>query len=152
MAVSIRVDGANEFAEVSKRLKKAGNGKELRKELNSGITKAVRPLRKDVRAHARSTLPKSGGLARLISRQPIRVRKRTAGRMAGVRVVSTSEHDIYELDSRGRLRHPLFGNRDWWYQQLVRRGWFTDPMLRGAPKARREILHVIRRVARRIEG
>jgi hypothetical protein len=33
--------------------------------------------------------------------------------------------DLQSLD-RGRLRHPLFGNRRYWYMQAVRPGWFTS--------------------------
>lgn len=35
--------------------------------------------------------------------------------------------DLYALNE-GRLRHPLFGRRSYWYEQAVAAGWFTRPI------------------------
>lgn len=58
--------------------------------------------------------------------------------------------DLDSLD-RGRLRHPLWGDRKWWYDQSVPRGWWTDSLTRAADtRVRREIVDAVDTVLTRI--
>ncbi len=41
--------------------------------------------------------------------------------------------DLRSLD-RGRLRHPLFGNREHWYNESVPRGWWTLSLYKASNK------------------
>ena len=59
--------------------------------------------------------------------------------------------DVASLD-RGRLRHPLFRNRRYWYQQAVPPGWFTKPIEDNADTFRDELLAAVDAVERQISG
>jgi hypothetical protein len=58
--------------------------------------------------------------------------------------------DVTELEA-GRLRHPLFGNRGWWYRQRVRRGFASVPLRAVQPLIVREIERELAAVARDVE-
>lgn len=147
----IVIVGADQLAAVTKRLKAAGEqGKGLRKELLKRIRLAAKPLVQDVRNSAMDTLPAKGGLNRRI-RTGIGVRTRAAGKSVGVRIVAKNRYAIKQMD-KGRLRHPVFGNREVWVQQSVPPGWFTKPVEAGADDARKGAVEAINYIARKVEG
>jgi hypothetical protein len=47
----------------------------------------------------------------------------------------------------GILTHPLFGDRDHWYDQHVTPGWFTRPCEDAAPRVRQEVIDALDNVA-----
>ena len=59
--------------------------------------------------------------------------------------------DLRSLDE-GRLRHPLFGDREHWYQQNLKPGWFTGSLNDAANSAvvRRELLRALHEVAKKL--
>ena len=59
--------------------------------------------------------------------------------------------DLYSLD-RGELRHPLFGDREHWYDQQVPAGWWSKSLNRAADSGvvRRELLRGLDEVARKL--
>ena len=60
--------------------------------------------------------------------------------------------DLRALD-QGRLRHPLFGNRQFWYQQRVTKGWWTKHLEKAATKAvRTDVVQAVERVLDGIDG
>lgn len=144
----MRIQGGEKLVRVSKALKDAP--KELRGELTKGITRAVRPLKQSVRAEAKSSLPRRGGLGARVARTKLPHRRRATGRGAGLRVLAQpgAVADPRRID-RGRVRHPVFG-RGPWVLQDVPEGWFTRPMRDGAPTVRRELLQVMDDIARKI--
>lgn len=75
------------------------------------------------------------------------------GGTVGVRVTATSKKgkgvDLDKLD-RGRLRHPLFGDRKHWYEQTVPAGWFTRPMARNADNVEQELRKAVDEIDRDI--
>lgn len=143
MAVDVRVEGADKLRELSQALKKAGL-KDLRSELFRSINRTVKPLRQTAKGTPtdRPGLPRSGGLAQTVAsglRRGVRTRRRT-GRNPGISIVgSASGHDLSAMN-RGRLRHPLFGNRAYWYTQTVTPGFWDKPLEREAPKVREELI------------
>jgi hypothetical protein len=149
------VQGAEQLEALAKRLKAAGAG-DLRKELLRGIRETNKPTIEDIRKSALDTLPRRGGLADRIARSKISTRTRTAGRQAGVEIkgvgiagASGKKHDIARLN-KGLLRHPLFGNRDRWYGQGVRAGWFNNPIEKRKPEIQRGLQRVMEDVARKV--
>lgn len=147
MSVQARA-GAQQLAAVAARLKAAGAGG-LRKELLATIRRSARAAIPDVRESAASTLPSGGGLADLIAKSKIGVRTRLTGSI-GVQIRGDSPHSLRSLN-RGRLRHPVFGNREAWVTQQVKPGWFTDPLQKRAPAIQRDIRQAMSDIARRIE-
>ena len=152
MVVDLRVTGAEDFRAVARAVKQAGD-KDLRRELYRGINRTVKPLTQDVKDQMPRFLPDryAGELAK-----SLRVKTRTrAGANPAVFLTATAKtkkgkpRDLRSLN-RGRLRHPLFGNRREWFDQSVRKDWWTHPLLQGAPRVREELVEVLRDIARRI--
>lgn len=141
--------GAEQFLALSKRCKAVAP--ELRKELNKGVRKAVKPVTAATRAEARKILPRSGGLADRVARAPQRARIRT-GSSAGVSIVVGGKGAAARSTDEGTVRHPVFGNKSAWVVQSVTPGWFTEPAKAEAPAVRDEIKTVMDDVARKVAG
>lgn len=148
--MDIRVEGANDFRALARRLREAGD-KDLQRELYRGISRAVKPIRADIQESALATLPHRGGLGALIAKSKIRVQRRTGGATVGIRMIGSSDHDIAAMN-RGIVRHPLFGNKKRWYRQAVVPRWWDKPTEEAGPTAREEIVKVMEDVKRKIEG
>lgn len=135
MSDDMELAGGEAFYRLSKALKAAGDG-DLRKELNKGLRAAGKPLIKDTRAEALRILPKRGGLAKLVAKEPQRVQVRTGATTAGVRIVVGKKRGAARAANRGLIRHPVFASHDlarkeWaWVAQRVKPGWF-DATLAG---------------------
>lgn len=157
VASSLRVEGADQFFALAKRLKEAGD-KDLRRELYRGINRAVKPVAAAVRASALTTLPGQGGYNVTIATDiKIKVRRRTGASTVGIKMLgaattrSGKARELVKLD-KGKLRKPLFGMRRYWYPQTVTPGFWTNPTMASESQARTELLIVMKNVADRIEG
>jgi hypothetical protein len=147
--LDIEIRGAEEFGVLSRRLKEVGD-KGLRRELLSGLQRAAKPAKVDVKASFANRLPKRGGLAAEMATSRVSLLSR-AGRNPSVKIKATSPHSVGAMD-KGRLRHPVFGNKDNWVDQSIEPGVFSEPIEARAPEMRQEMEQVIRRVAAKIEG
>ena len=58
--------------------------------------------------------------------------------------------DVASLN-RGRLRHPLFGNRKHWYDQAVKPGFWDDAMKRGEGETRRLVVAALDAAIQRLK-
>lgn len=145
-----RVQGADQLDDLAKRLKAAGNG-DLRKELLRGIRETNKPTISDIRASARSRLPHGGGLADTVARASIGTRTRLSGKSVGVEIKGTSWRlrNLRSINA-GRLRHPLFGNREHFFVQPVEPGFFDEPIEKRGDEILRGIEDVMADVARRV--
>lgn len=150
MSLDVAVRGAEQFAEISQRLKQVGGG-ELRKELNRGLRLATKPLKSAVVRSARDTLPRRGGLADKVAKSKITVKRRASSRDVSIRLIASNSHDIKSMD-KGILRKPLYGNRKHWYYQPVPAGWWTRPLQEDSPAVREEIVKVLADIKRKIEA
>lgn len=140
------INGADTFLALSKHLKQAGET-DLRKELNRRLRTAAKPIMKAQKAAARADLPQSGGLAKRIAKAPLRAQVRT-GKDPGVRIVAKGT-DARATD-QGRLRHPVFGNREVWVTQQVKPGWFTESGRRQLPEVRQEVQRALVDIAQEV--
>lgn len=147
MADDFQVRGAQDLAKLAARLKETGQG-ELRKELLRGVRGSAKKAIPDIKQSAYRTLPRGGGLADNVARQVYSVLSRYALSGAKVSLLGRGMKELKDIDS-GRLRHPVFGNRDVWKQQQVEPGFFTDAISRRAPQIRRDIEKVMQEVARK---
>ena len=146
--VDIQVRGADKLHVLARVLREASD-KELQRELYRGLNRSVKPLRQDVKDAIPDFLP--GRYAVELSRDlSIRTRRRSGSANPAIYLVGSAKtRDIASLN-RGRLRHPLFGNRKRWYDQRIKPGFWTDTLERGAPRVRRELVIVLNDVARKI--
>lgn len=147
MESSLRIEGAEQLERVARELKDLGD-KDLRKELFRGFNRATKPLKAAVRASAEVRLPKRGGLNRFVASSRLSTRTRATGKNVGVRIVAAKGDSDVEAIDRGRLRHPVFGNRKVWVTQQVTPGWFTAPLVAGERIVQYELLKVLDDVER----
>lgn len=146
--MEIEIQGAEQLVALAKRLRDAP--KELRSELYRGINRAAKPLKNEVKKSARERLPRKGGLNKKIAGTKIATKRRVTGSSAGVRLVGTSGYDIGSIN-RGRVRHLTFGHKPW-VNQTVRKGFWTDPLVAGAPQVQGEIQEVMDVIADELRG
>jgi hypothetical protein len=150
--IDIRITGAEKLRDVGKRLRAVGpDGKELRKEFFRGMQRAGKPLKQAAIIGARRDLPHRGGLAEDVAKSGFSIKTRTAGNGVGVKVVAKGRkvRGLGALD-RGRLRHPVYGNREVWVIQKVRPAWFTDALAAQAEPVQREMLAAMDATLRKI--
>lgn len=149
MVAELSVKGAEKFGILAKALRDVGD-KELRSALYRGINRAVKPLTEDVKKSTPNYLPRRYAVE-LSKSLRVRARRR-AGRNPAVYLVGQAktpkgkDRDLRSLN-RGRLRHPLYGNRGYWYDQAVSPNWWDDPLFKGAGEVRKEIVRELDDVA-----
>jgi hypothetical protein len=124
---------------------------DLRKELLREIRGSAKKAIPDVRASAGRTLPKRGGLAARVAEQPYAVRTSLAASGAAVKIIGQGMKELRDIDA-GRLRHPVYGNREVWKAQSVTPGFFSKAIARRAPFIRRDIQNAMGDIARKVTG
>lgn len=153
MADDLTIVGAEKFAKLGKALREYGD-KELTRDLFKGISRAVKPLTASVKARTPMFLPNPYAV-QLSKSLRVRVRRRST-RDPSVRLLAVAktkggrERNLTALN-RGRLRHPLYGNRSHWFNQSVRAGWWDQPLLEGSDEVRRQIVTVIEDIGNKLD-
>jgi hypothetical protein len=153
MGMEVRVETRDLFT-VSRALRKIGD-KGLGKQMSKALTDASRELRPAIKASAARLMPHSGGYAAVLSKS-LRFRQTVQATRTTARVVfkvhadgRRARRDVPSLN-RGRLRKPLYGNRNYWYSQKVRPGFVDRPVDRAAPDIARRMNAVVDWVADQI--
>lgn len=140
--------GADDFLKLSKALKNAGQ-KDLRRELHKGLQDAAREIIPLARAAAREELPQTGGMNEAVAKARMRVKVST-GRDPGVSIVAGRPGSGARGAEFGRIRHPVFGNRDVWVSQSVPAHWLTGTISRSRHLVIPKLEAALERVARKV--
>jgi hypothetical protein len=145
--IQTQVTGAVELRYVARlvqRQRVAG----LKKELAAAQRKAFAPLLPAIKLEA-ATLP--SGYAPIMARAvKVSVRTRALETVAVVYARGrTKERDVATVD-RGRLRHPLYGNRGRWFTTHVRPGFVDRPARKLGERIATDSLDALERVAQEI--
>ena len=148
MAADFEITGTDDFLKLSKALKRAGQG-DLRKELNKGLKKAAEELIPLAREAARDELPSAGGMNERVAKARMRVKVST-GRDPGVSIVAGRPGSGARGAEFGKVRHPVFGNRDVWVTQAVPAHWLTDTISRSRHLVVPKLEEALERVARKV--
>ena len=144
-----RIVGAEQLGKLSRRLKEAGD-KELKRELFKALNRATKKPKAEARARALTTLPRHGGLAKRVAASRFTTRNRTTRTGDAVlQLVAKGTVNVHSID-RGRVRHPVFGNRDRWVAQPVKPGWFSIPMKANERGTQREIAAALIELQRKL--
>jgi hypothetical protein len=127
-----------------------GAEKHYRRELFRGLNRAAKPLRRAVQESIPDYMPEAGGYAAVFqASHSSRTTVKTGGRDPGVRIVSRTKggvrRSVRKLES-GQLAHPLFGDREHWFTQDIRPGFFTEPMVERVDEVRDEMIESIEQV------
>lgn len=148
--MDIKVTGVDKFQDLARVLKEAGR-KDLQKEMFAGLNRAVKPLTRDVKDAVGDYAPNRGGYADVVQAEfKVKTRRRATGRNPAIFLMGTAgKRDVSSLN-RGRLRHPLYGNRRRWYTTSVRPGFWTVTLEAGAPRVRTELVQALNNVAAKI--
>lgn len=148
--MDLLITGVDEFKNLARSLREAG-AKDLQREMSRGIDRSVKPLTADVQKSLPKYLPDPYAAELGLK---IKVRKRSTGRKAGIRLegkATTPSGRPRELGklNRGQLRHMLFGDPDFWFGQKIKPKFWDEPLKQDAPKVRKELLRALRDVARK---
>lgn len=127
---SIGGTSAAELRYLAGKFRKAA-ARDLTRVLKRAQRNAVKPLEKEIKAEALSTLPKRGGYNVTMSKAvKVSTSGGTPGRPLIVRIYGrgkAEERDVAAINA-GRLRHPLFRHRGHWYTTTVRPGFVDRPV------------------------
>ncbi len=172
--VYVEEDGLKALQRAQNELQKSAQSKELTKRLNAKIRVAAEPIKTDMKNTAekitftstsragatrsrrnRKKNKKSGkwknakGLRQEMS-TGIKIRIDKGANSAGVRILednaSTEVNRLARaINSKGRIRHPLFGNKDRWYMTKTTngQGWFDKTGQSHLPKVTSDINAVV---------
>lgn len=152
--MEVRITGGRDLYTVSRALKKIGD-KGLGKQMGKALQDASRELRPAIKKSAAQLMPHSGGYAAVLSkslrfRQTVQMGRTTARVLFKVHADGRKERRDVPSLNRGRLRKPLYGNRNHWYTQRVRPGFVDRPVDRAAPDIARRMNAVVDYVADQI--
>lgn len=151
MVGEFEVRGTEDLVRLSRALKAAGEGgKGLRRELRSGLNRETKETRAEMRAAILPALPSRGGLAADVHRSTRLTTTAATGSNAGVRIRARGRRSIRRMNDAGSFRHPVFGNRDVWVTQSVKRGFLNEPFQKSRPELQRAIVATIDRVRSQI--
>ena len=145
MGDDFQVRGSEDLARLAKALKEAGRN-DLRKELLKGVRESGASTVLEIRDSALRNLPRRGGLAEKVAAEKASLRATYGGSAARVSIRRKRGRGL----NAGRLRHPVYGNRENWVQQKVDANWFDDPIRDAAPDIRRRLQAVLDRIADRV--
>ena len=111
-------------------------GKKIRSAVSRGMSRAARPVMKEIVEAGAEKMPSAGGLdqhmaaARVgLSQTPFGVKARlgSKGRALG------------RVDESGIVRHPLHGNRKFWFPPSVGAGAWSPELDERAPEVQRAV-------------
>lgn len=123
--IEARLTGGSGVAEAAARLERLSSPAELADVVERALDPVLAEVPQRAAANASARLPARGGLAARVAGAARHTRERIPG---GLRVSARGRIDVASLD-RGRLRHPLYGNREHWYDQRVQPKWWTDAVI-----------------------
>jgi hypothetical protein len=147
--------GPYQLRKLSARLREAGTeGQGLRRELYKAINQAAKPLAAEIKnaEHLHSYMP--GRYAEVLAADLAVTATKSTSKNPGVAIRAKGrrhKRKVIQLDS-GVLKHPLYGNRDHWFEQAhgVRAGFFAEPAKRAAPAIRDAVMDALRETGKRI--
>jgi hypothetical protein len=162
MPISIRDTG--DLKAVTRQLRAQADGKELVKELRTGLREVLNPIRDEVKAayraspSARGGVRRRGGSLRGALARATRVEVRTSGKMAGARLrvdgrkMPAGQRSLpaYREGYKRPWRHPVYGDRDTWVSQAAR-PVFDRTVSRHEADADRAVDEVLDGIRRKLE-
>jgi hypothetical protein len=138
--MALLVVGTGRFRDVARALRLADAS--MTKKLRKKISDAVPPLRDAVRTHAPEYLPDNYAEV-LVPDLRFATRTDTAGAEVRVTVNVTAKRRYLDDLERGRLSHPLWGNRHHWYRQATKPRVVTEPMEGAVDEVRKKIENAV---------
>lgn len=156
MTVNLEVNGADQFLQLSKALKEGGQA-ELRKQLHTGMRQAAKTLLPQATQALADALPAGLAARAAKTKQVVQVKTGgdpgiTIGIRYGDRGRGMGASNVRRANNQGVIRHPLFGDRDFWFNTPVSAatGWFDRTYLQSAPVVRPQLEQAMQNVVETI--
>lgn len=140
---------ADDFQRITRELKKAGRD-DLRKELYRGLNGSTKEARQAVLDGMSSYMPDNYAAS---LRSDLRMSTSAKGGKnpeVRIRAKGKKKHRFVGPVNRGRLRHPLFGDRGSWFTNQVQPGFWTITLNAQSDDVKRKLEERIATVIRRI--
>lgn len=167
--LTVTILDSKDLRDLNKAFKTAADGKELQKELRTGLRNVLRPIVPEVRA-AYKAAPSMGhdSMARGSRDRPdlrallakaTHVEVKLTGKQAGARIRVDGRRlpsgmrglpKAWEREGGARWRHPVYGRRETWVQQRPR-PTFDRIVAPKAEPAAREVERIANQVVRKLE-
>jgi hypothetical protein len=147
------IRGAEDIGALVKRINTHADSKALKRELNAGLNRSTKDVRGELSDAIPDVLPESGGLAATFKSATKFNTSAKSGKWAGVTIWGRARgHDVRTLTGR-RLRHPLFGNRRYWFNQTagVNPGALEDRFEDQKRDVQRDVVRVMEEIGRKVE-
>lgn len=128
------------------------DSKALRKELYSGLNRATKPVRAQMKANINAaTTPTSGGLTRVMASSTRLTAYAKPGAWAAVGIKARGRGSLAAMNARGTFRHPVHGGGPWVTQSAgVKKGLLDEPFQDSKPDVQKAIVAVLEDVARKV--
>ena len=166
--------GLRQLQRAQAMIAKTANSKELTKRLNAKIRVAAKPIETDLKnatqkiqfkSTARGGTSRSKRGSRTLKSGKVRQGRGLRAEMefgiktkvsksassAGVRILEASPQTEVNriaraINSKGQVRHPLFGNKNRWYMTKTTngKGWFDNAGKKGMPSVRATVNTIVR--------
>ncbi|MFE4701465.1 hypothetical protein ACFRIC_30825 [Streptomyces sp. NPDC056738] len=172
MVSDIRITNTGSLIELQRRLRAAGH-ENIRASMQRRLRRAAEPLQGELQSTIRGLSITSQGRRgraggpspttrplRATIAEAIRISVRTAGN-PGAKVwldkgrlppdMITAKSDMATAINKGRIRHPVYGNKRRWVQQNATPLWWDNTVRKGRPRMEREAARVLDDVRRRLE-
>lgn len=130
-----------DFESVQRSMQRASE-REVKKTLRRIVTQETKPTRRVIKETARDELPKRGGLNKWAAVMPRAVTDFRPGRSSVKIQHRKSGHDMKALN-RGRLRHPVYGNKKNWVMQSITPGFFERGIAKDEGDLKRRVMTAI---------
>lgn len=142
---SVRVKGQEKLARVARLMEHHGQARTIRRRMGKDIRSASDVITGEQRSALATGLPKRGGAATTITGQA-RLSTRislASAKSTGVTIVdSWKGHNMPAID-QGTLRHPLWGNRRFWFITSIRPGLLSRPVERNRRRVQVAIIRTL---------
>ncbi len=167
--LTVTILDSKDLRDLNRAFKGVADGKELRKELTSGLRNVLKPIVPEVRAAFKASPSMGhGGMSHAQANRPdlrallakaTRVEVKLAGRAAGARIRVDGRRlpsgmrglpKAWEAEGGARWRHPTWGNRGRWVQQRSRPLFYRIVAPKAEPAAR-EIEQIANRIVKKLE-
>lgn len=130
MRVELKGDGQRKLKAIARQLEEKGNSRAIKRRLAKGIRDGAEPITREQRESLAAGLPKRGGAAVEISTES-RLSTRTSYAAATVTITDSWPGHSMRAINAGSLRHPLFGDRRYWFDTTIIAGLLSDPVYRN---------------------
>lgn len=152
----VKITGADQMEKLGRDLRAAG-AKTLRKEFMRAGRELGKPVADAFKAAALADLPKKGGLNEWVAkRMKTKTQIRLSGKNVGISFVTRhkGERGLSDLKAlnAGRVRYPLFGDRDHWYVHGVAPGFIFRAFDAMSEDVRNEFLAAVDRTTEQLRA